>query len=268
MMNVGVGAGYLILRQICLSGMLIGGFTQIKKDVAIFHSKFQLILIIMEKIRLAIVDDQQLFREGLVALISDIPDYEFVMEADSGGNLLRQLQETNILPDILLMDMKLPDISGAMLNDRIKQQYPSIHIIVVSMYGQERLIARMIEAGASGYLEKNCSKDELTTAIATTMQLGFYFTPATLKAIHNARLYKKTGLKNVSSIELELTARETEILKLICMELTNGEIAKRLFLSSRTVDGHRNNLLAKTGCRNTAGLVIFAIRNGIYELEP
>jgi DNA-binding NarL/FixJ family response regulator len=222
----------------------------------------------MEKIRLAIVDDQQLFREGLIALISDVPKYQFIMEADSAGSLLKQLSEADIPPDILLMDMKLPDINGAQLNDLIKQQYPSIHIIVVSMYSQERLIARMIEAGASGYLEKNCSKAELMTAIDTTMQLGFYFNLTTLKAIHNARLYKKTGLKTVNSIELNLTAREIEILKLICLELTNAEIAQQLFLSARTVDGHRNNLLAKTGCKNTAGLVIFAIRNGIYELEP
>jgi DNA-binding NarL/FixJ family response regulator len=222
----------------------------------------------MRKVSLAIVDDQQLFREGLIALISDVPDFHFVMEADSAGSLLKQLSEADMLPDILLMDLKLPDINGVQLNNMIKQQYPSVHIIVVSMYNEERLIARMIEAGASGYLEKNCSKAELMTAIDTTMQLGFYFNLTTLKAIHHARLYKKTGLKTVNSIELNLTAREIEILKLICLELTNAEIAQQLFLSARTVDGHRNNLLAKTGCKNTAGLVIFAIRNGIYELEP
>jgi DNA-binding NarL/FixJ family response regulator len=222
----------------------------------------------MRKVNLAIVDDQQLFREGLIALISDVPHYHFVMEADSGSSLLNQLAEASTLPNVLLMDLKLPDINGVQLNNMIKQQYPSVHIIVVSMYNEERLIARMIEAGASGYLEKNCSKAELMTAIDTTMQLGFYFNLTTLKAIHHSRLYKKAGLKTVNSIELNLTTREIEILKMICMELTNAEIAQQLFLSARTVDGHRNNLLAKTGCKNTAGLVIFAIRNAIYELEP
>ena len=222
----------------------------------------------MATTRLAIVDDQQLFREGLIALIRDESNYHFVMEAQNAGSLLDQLEVAEVLPDILLMDLKLPDMNGAQLNQIIKQQYPSIHIIVVSMYNDERLIARMIEAGASGYLEKNCSRSELITAITTTMQLGFYFNLTTLKAIHNARLYKKSGLKTINSIELNLSTREIEILQMICMELTNAEIAQRLFLSARTVDGHRNNLLSKTGCRNTAGLVIFAIRNGIYELEP
>lgn len=221
----------------------------------------------MEKIRIAIVDDQQLFRQGLAALINDEEELELVMEAETAKELLDKLKQTDALPGVLLMDMKLPDLNGAELNVILHKEFPAVKVIVVSMFDQERFIYRMIEAGACGYLAKNCDKRELITAITTTVKSGFYFNYSTMKAMRNAALYKSQSVRNINNIPIELTEREEDVLKLICAENTNAEIAGKLFLSTRTVEGHRNNLLLKTGCKNTAGLVVFAMRNGLFELN-
>lgn len=221
----------------------------------------------MEKIRIAIVDDQQLFRQGLAALINDEEELALVIEAETAKELLDKLKLADYLPDVLLMDMKLPDLNGAELNMILHKEYPAVKVIVVSMFDQERFIYRMIEAGACGYLAKNCDKRELITAITTTVKSGFYFNYSTMKAMRNAALYKTQSVRNINNIPIELTEREEEVLKLICIEKTNAEIAEELFISIRTVDGHRNNLLAKTGCKNTAGLVVFAIRYGFFEIQ-
>ncbi|MFT3980866.1 MAG: response regulator transcription factor [Ferruginibacter sp.] len=220
----------------------------------------------MNPVPIAIVDDQQLFRQGLAALIADVQDFQLIIQADSGSDLLQQLEKSAPLPDILLMDMKLPDMNGGELNDIIQKKYPSIKVIVVSMYDQERFIYRMIEAGASGYLAKNCDKDELVTAINNVLRSGFYFNLATMQAMRNASVYKKQGLRNLSNIPIELTEREEAVLKLICKEYTNADIAAELFISVRTAEGHRNSLLAKTGCKNSAGLVVFAVRHSLFDV--
>ncbi len=220
----------------------------------------------MTKIRIALADDQQLFREGLAGIIRSTPDFELVAEAENGKLMLDRIRELAELPDIALVDMHMPEMNGVELNDILHAEYPSIKVIVLSVYDQERFISKMIEAGACGYLTKNCESEELLTAIRTTSKAGFYFNAATLEAMRKASQYRDTDIRNLTNIPIELTQREKEIIVLLCKELTNAEIGERLFISTRTVEGHRNNLLAKTGCRNTAGLVIFAIRNGLYKI--
>ena len=221
----------------------------------------------MKPINIAIVDDQQLFRQGLAALINSVPEFNLVQDAATAGELLQQMEQATQLPDILLMDMKLPDMNGDELNLILQKKYPAVKVIVVSMYDQERFIYRMIEAGACGYLAKNCDKNELITAVETTMRSGFYFNQSTMQAMRHAAMYKNQVLRNVNNIAITLTEREEEVLKFICKEYTNAAIAEQLFISTRTVDGHRNNLLMKTGCKNTAGLVIFAIRYGLFDIS-
>ena len=125
----------------------------------------------------------------------------------------------------------------------------------------------MIEAGACGYLTKNCEIEELIMAINSTYKNGFYFNQDTLLAMRKTSQYKLSEIKNINNIAVELTARESEILILLCSELSNIEIGERLFISSRTVEGHRNKLLVKTGCRNTAGLVVFAIKHDLFKIK-
>jgi DNA-binding NarL/FixJ family response regulator len=222
----------------------------------------------MEKIRLAIADDQLLFRKGLAALIQGAKDILLVAEADNGQQLLEKIREAKIIPNVALIDMNMPVMNGAELNEILRKEYPEMKVLILSVHDQERFISKMIEAGASGYLVKNTEVEELLTAIRKVHETGFYFNQSTLEAMRNAAQYRSRNIRNLSDIPIVLTDREKEILKLICQEYTNSEIGEILSISIRTVEGHRNNLLAKTGCKNTAGLVVFAIRYEIFNLLP
>lgn len=220
----------------------------------------------MEKISIALIDDQKLFRQGIAALIQSVPGFELVMQADNGNDFLEQLSTIPDPPHIALMDMEMPGMDGIELNGILRKKHPAIKVIVLSVHASERLVVRMIEAGASGYLVKNCDREELLTAIETVIEKGFYLNDRVLKAMQQTAGQRKTVIKKVNNIPVELSEREKEILVLICKEYSNPQIAEQLCISVRTVDGHRNNLLAKTGCANTAGLVVFAIRNHIVDL--
>ncbi|MFL9484897.1 response regulator [Chitinophagaceae bacterium LWZ2-11] len=220
----------------------------------------------MDSIRIAVIDDQKLFRQSLVSLIGTIPGCELVMEAENGKDCLEKLLRVGTPPNVALMDMEMPEMNGIELNENLHKYYPEIKVIVLSVHAKERLIAKMIEAGASGYLLKNCDKEELINCIYTVSKSGFYINSHTLKAIQNASAQKNKPIRNINDIPIELSVRENEVLQLICQEFSNAEIAERLYISVRTAEGHRNNLLSKTGCRNTAGLVLFAVRYNIFEI--
>lgn len=219
----------------------------------------------MNNIRIAIVDDQQLFRQGIASIIHTQPGFELCIEADNGASFIKTLQNSSIIPDIILADLEMPEMNGIALNEWIQENHPELKVIILSIHTKERLIAKMVQNGASGYLMKNCDKAELINAIKTTYNSGFYINMQVLRAIQNASIQPK-GIKNEIGIPIEISPREKEVLILICQEHTNIEIADKLFISQRTVDAHRNNLLAKTGCRNTAGLVLFAIKHHLFEV--
>ena len=218
----------------------------------------------MDLIRIALVEDQPLIRQSLSALIKTIAGFELVIEAADGPSFLKLLDNASLLPHIVITDMNMPGLTGIELNDMLRTRYPAVKLIVLSVHTQERLISKMINAGASAYLTKNCESDELINAIKAVHQVGFYINSQTLMALQNVAAYRNKKIKNIDAVPIELTKREKEILELICKEFSNAEIAEKLSLSTRTVEGHRNNLLMKTGCRNTAGLVLFAIRYGIF----
>jgi DNA-binding NarL/FixJ family response regulator len=220
----------------------------------------------MEKIKIGLVDDQLLFRQAMAVLIKNEPGLSLVLEADHGIDCMQQLQSAKALPDIILADMEMPGMDGMEMNQQLQNKYPSIKLIVLSVHSGERLIARMIDAGACGYLAKNCDKAELVTALNTVFSAGFYINSGVLKAIQSVSHTRQQSPKNLIGIPVELTKREKEILLLICKEYSTPEIAAKLFLSTRTVEGHRNNLLMKTGRRNTAGLVLFALKYHIHEV--
>lgn len=219
-----------------------------------------------EEILISLVDDQHLFRSGLAGLIKSVPGFALLSEAENGQVFIDQLQTGTVMPHIALIDMEMPEMNGVELNAALQKNYPSVKVLVLSTYNQERFVAKMIEAGACGYLTKNCEIEELITAINSTFKTGFYFNQDMLAAMRKLSEYKSTGIKNINNIAVELTPREIEILQFICNEMNNIEIAERLFISPRTVEGHRNNLLAKTGCHNTAGLVIFAVKNDLFKI--
>jgi len=218
-----------------------------------------------EHIRVAIVEDQRLFRDGMQALLRESGDIDVTMVADNGRDFLEQLQEAAELPNVALVDLNMPEMNGLELTDILLKQYPDIRVLILTVHNQERFIVKMIEAGVAGYLIKNCDIEEVRQAIRTAHKSGFYFDERTMLAMRNGYRTKRSDVRSFSNIPVELSERETEVLQLICRELTNVEIADRLHISPRTVDGHRNNLLAKAGCRNTAGLVLFAVNNGFFD---
>src|SRR6202012_3397267 len=220
----------------------------------------------MRNIRLVIADDQLLFRKGLAALIEKEDDLELVAEGDNGQELLDKLRALPVAPEVAIVDMHMPVMNGVELNDILHQEFPDIKVIILSVYDQERFISKMIDAGASGYLIKNTEVEELLTAVRKVHDAGFYFNQATMAAMKNAWQYRNQNIRNLSRIPIDLTEREREVLRLICKEYTNNEMADALNISVRTVEGHRNNLLAKTGCKNTAGLVVFAIRYEVFNM--
>ncbi|MBX2906926.1 MAG: response regulator transcription factor [Taibaiella sp.] len=219
----------------------------------------------MDKLRVALVEDQRLFRDGMAALINETGDMEVVSVADNGRHFLDLLPDMKELPQVALIDMNMPEMNGLELAGTLVKTYPEIRVIVLTVHNQERFIVKMIEAGVAGYLVKNCDIDEVRQAIRTAHKTGFYFNEATMLAMRNGYKMKNLQVKSFANIPVELTEREVEVLCLICQEFTNIEIGERLNISPRTVDGHRNNLLAKAGCKNTAGLVLFAVNNNIYD---
>lgn len=220
----------------------------------------------MKNIRIALADDENLFREGLANLLCTNPEYELVAQAENGKKMLEKIRRLTILPDIALMDLNMPEMNGVELNYVLQKEYPTIKVIILSIYSDDKYISKMIEAGACGYLKKNSETWELFETLNNTAKLGFYFNSDVVKALRNSVHYRKQSIQNLNNIPITLTEREVAILRMICNEFTNAEIAEKLFISHRTVDGHRTNLLSKTGCKNTAGLVIFAIRYGIFEV--
>lgn len=217
-------------------------------------------------IPIAIADDEALFRRGIRLIIEDYDDLKVIMEAENGQVLLEKIRTSNELPDVLLLDLKMPVLGGIEAAEIIRQEFPSIHIVVISSHISKAFILNMIEIGAAAYLGKNASPDEVADTIRTVREKGFCYNELVMEVIRE-NMFGKSPIKPQRSFEVELTGREKEVLQLICEEFTTQEIADKLFLSNRTVEGHRNNMLTKLGCRNTAGLVVYAIQHGLIKVK-
>lgn len=216
----------------------------------------------MSKIKIAIADDYKIFREGLKVGLSADEALEVVLEADNGEDLMKGLE--TITPDVILMDLKMPLMDGMEATREVRKKYPSIKVLVVSMYEDDKFIIHLMENGANGYLLKNTEPDEIRRSIYSVYENGYYFNDLVNKALLK-KLVLKNNLKPSFNQNIELTEREQEVLKLICEEKTAAEIAKEIFLSPRSVEGIRQRLIEKVGVRNSAGLVMFAVKNGLVD---
>ena len=212
------------------------------------------------RIRVILADDHTLFRNGLKLLLSNNVDMQVVGEASDGNELLSLL--TKLPCDVVLMDIEMPGINGFDATRIIAEQYPEVKVISLSMYGEEDYYYRMIEAGARGFLLKSSEINEVSEAIRRVMRGGTYFSSDIL---YNVLKNIHTVVSKTDTQALHLSQREKEVLELICRGKSNQEIADQLFISKRTVEKHRANLLAKTNTKNTAQLVMFAVENKLIE---
>lgn len=217
-------------------------------------------------IQIILVDDEILFRKGISFLLGRETNIEIIFEASNGDELISFLQNNkNSHPDIIIMDLKMPIINGVEATKIIRKEFPEIKIIALTSYDSKSFVANMIDVGAVSYLIKNATPQELLTTINEVASKGFYYTDYVMKIIQADVLTNKKTKSNFDSNFL--SPREIEVLKLICNQKSTLEIAELLFISPRTVEGHRNNLLLKTESRNIAGLVVYAVQNELMLLN-
>ena len=214
-----------------------------------------------KRVNVALVDDHTLFRTGLRGLLSMRDDLAVVADVGSGEEFLELLPTLDV--EVVFMDISMPGINGVETTRRALQQRPDLHIIALSMFGDDHYYKLMLESGASGFLLKDSDINEVYAAVDAVMLGDSYFSDALLGSF--TRNMSRLTLTD-TSVEDALSDREVEILVEVCRGLSNQEIADKLFISKRTVDKHRANILEKTGCKNTANLVVYAIKNHLVEI--
>jgi DNA-binding NarL/FixJ family response regulator len=216
----------------------------------------------IKKTKIALADDELLIRTGIRAILAQEDNFDIIFEASNGTELIDFLNSSNMMPEIILMDVKMPELNGLEASKIILKNFPNIKIIALSSYNSTVFVANMIEVGAVCYLSKSAHPAKLISSINQVIQNGFYFEEDMMQFINKGLTKTKTLLDKGF-----LTLRERQVLHLICEQKTAVEIAEKLKISARTVDGFRNSLLFKTDSKNIVGLVIFALQHHIYSLD-
>ncbi len=217
-----------------------------------------------KKYKIALVDDESLFLQGLTMLVNNNEHLEVILTAENGSDLLTKLSESEDIPDLLLCDLEMPVMNGVEVTKALVSTYPQIKIVILSSHYEPSLILKMLEIGASAFMPKNEKPDEFYLTITNVIEKGFHYNNYIVQLIREKMLF---GTKKKASNTVKLTAREEEILRLICDQKTNKDIGEEIFISPRTVEGHRNKLLEKTASKNSAGLIIYAVENGYYSVN-
>lgn len=216
-----------------------------------------------KKINVTITDDHKLFRKGIIALLDDFDFIGETNEASNGAELLVLLAKIKTLPDVILLDLRMPVMDGVEAHKQIRKLYPEIKVIILTMEDDEQYILHLISEGVNGYLLKNADPDEMEKALLKVVENGYYFSESISTLVVKGMAKKDTG---ESALIPDLNERELQILELICKEFTAAEIAEELNLSVRTVEGYRQKLIDKSGVKNIAGLVIFAVKHNLFPL--
>jgi DNA-binding NarL/FixJ family response regulator len=217
-----------------------------------------------EIIKVAIADDHQIFRKGVILSLRQYGNIDFVLEAENGEQLLQGLQNAAVLPDVILMDLRMPVMDGIEATKHVTKQYPNIYILALTMFEDERFVLHLMENGANGYLLKSTEPAEIKKAIMEVKSKGYYLNNFVnrilLKRSHNRQ-------KTAPTVNAEFTMndREREVVRLMCMEYTAQEIAKTMDISPRTVEAIKDRLMERFGVKNTAGLVFFVVKNNMID---
>lgn len=216
----------------------------------------------METIRIAIADDHKLFRKGVILSLRPYTQLEFVLEAENGQELLDKLDASGA--QVVLLDLRMPGMDGIETAKVIADKFPSIRVLILTMYEDERFVFHLMEHGANGYLLKNADPQEIRKAILEVMSKGYYLNQFVNRILLKQSHAKTRVVPDLKS-EIVLNDREKEVLRSICLEYTAVEIAKKMGISSRTVEAIKNRLMERFGTKNTAGLVYFAVKNDLIN---
>lgn len=211
---------------------------------------------------IAITDDHHLVAEAFADLIRKFGNYEVLFIAENGRDLLNQLQHSTRLPDVALVDLNMPEMDGFETTLHLRKLYPSVRVLALSMTDREEDIVRMIRNGARGYLLKGCRSKELRQALDDVVTKGFYYSDFLTDQLIRSL---NTPSENAPVSSFKLNARELEFVKLACSELTYTEIADKMCVSPRTVDGYREVVFQKMNVRTRVGMVIEAVRHGLVK---
>ncbi len=214
-------------------------------------------------VQIALLDDHPLFRQGMRYILQGLPYVESVVEAGEFSELLALCRQR--VPDILLLDLQMPGMDGPAVAQALLGEFPDLKIIVLSMFSADKFITQMMKLGARSYLPKDVNQTELTQALEAVLTTGHYFSERVSRALVRG-VQQPTRLPAINlTDEVHFTKRELDVLRLICEGRTTPEIAEELIISSRTVDGHRQRLLEKTGSPNVASLGVYAVRHGLLD---
>ncbi len=213
-------------------------------------------------IRLAIADDHKIFRDGIRMALKDRDYIKILWEAEDGKDMTHKLKMKE--PDVLLMDIRMPEVDGIEAIKMIRHEYESLKIIVLSMYDDQEIITKMMEMGANSYLTKTSEADEIYNAIVTCMNEDFYFNDLVNSAVLLKLQHKKTVRRFYPST-IKFTEKELRIIKLISEDKTTEEISQEVFLSPRTIETIRQSMKQKVGAKTIAGLIMYAMRNKLLE---
>jgi DNA-binding NarL/FixJ family response regulator len=218
-----------------------------------------------EKIKIAIVDDEELIARLIKDFLVKTGHIEVILTAGDGEEFIDKLRLSEVHPELVLLDLKMKKMDGIETTTILKNEFPQISIIVISSYYKKSFLGYMIKTGVNAFLPKGVSPDELHEAILSVYKKGHYFMQDQVEAMREQISAKAP--RPVFSSESALTERETDVLKLLCQQKTAQEIADLLFISKKTVEGHKSNLLLKTGAKNTAGLVIYSVKHNLIDLN-
>jgi DNA-binding NarL/FixJ family response regulator len=215
------------------------------------------------KIKIFIVDDHDIFRDGIKLLLSSGQTSEIIGEACNGQEFLDKVE--SVRPDVVLMDIAMPVLDGIETSKKVREKYGDLKILALTMFGDEKYYYQMIQAGIKGFVLKSSGINELLIAITEVHEGRSYFSNELLVRLISSISKEKKA--NADDAENKISKREIEVLKLIAMGHTNEEIAEKLNISTTTIRTHRANLISKTGCTNTASLVMYAIKHKLVEVN-
>jgi DNA-binding NarL/FixJ family response regulator len=215
----------------------------------------------MSNISVGIADDHKIFRKGVILSLRPYTNISFIFEAENGDDLLEKLQGEQ--PDIVLLDLRMPGKDGIETTKEISKRFPNIRILILTMYEDERFVSHLMENGANGYLLKNADPAEIKKAIMEVMARGYYLN----NFVNRVLLKKSAKNKTIPSLntEINISEKEKEVIRLLCLEFTASEIAQKMEISARTVESIKDRLMERFGLKNTAGLVFYAVKNNLID---